>query len=207
MSVAHLRLTIRLGLVAATLVIMGAAAPCANNGGDVLPSWADVFGYSLSDAAAATAVYNTGVQAGNPDTPPPPKVPFDVLVGDTTVRLGTFLYLPIFVADNSGGAPAGFPKNINNQKADADYLDDLVYGDYGVTAFFVEVDGKITVLNNDYIVGTRTPPLLDGTPPGRNYIVAATFLAPLVPGEHSVQLGGIIDGEPAVFLDYSVTVK
>lgn len=186
---------------------LGLAAPWANPGGEVLPPWAQVFGYSLLDAAAATAVYNTGVQADNPDTPPPPRVPFDVLVGDTTIWPDTFIYLPIYVADDSGGTPPGFPKDIKDQHADAEYLDDLVYQEYGVTDFIVEVDGKITVLDNDYIVGTKTPPLLDGTPPGRNYISIATFLSPLAPGKHTVGLGGIIDGEPTVFLDYTVTVR
>lgn len=207
MRLAHRSQGIPFVLAGVILGTLGLAAPCANSGGDVLPPWADVFGYSLLDAAVATAVYNTGMQSGNPDTPPPPRVPFDVLVGDTTIRPGEFIYVPIYVADDSGGVPAGFPKDIYDQKADAEYLDDLVYEEYGVTAFFVEVDGKITVLNNDYIVGTKTPPLLDGTPAGTHYMVAATFCSPLAPGEHTVELGGIIDGEPTVFLDYSVTVK
>ena len=64
-------------------------------GGNVLPASAHPKGYSLSDIAAATAAYNVG-----PSTAPP-NVPFEILVGDTTVKPGTMIYLPIFFADDS----------------------------------------------------------------------------------------------------------
>jgi hypothetical protein len=47
--------------------------------------------------------------------------------------------------------------------------------------------------------------LLDGTPAGQ-YIVSAAFLAPLKPGKHTVGIGGIINGDPVVFVSYEVTV-
>jgi hypothetical protein len=193
-------------MVAGAAVGLMGAAPSSGGGGEVLPASANPKGYSLVDIAAATAVYNTGVQAGSPQTPPPPDVPFAVLVGDATVKPGTFIYLPIFVADDSGGAP-GFPANVKDQKADANYLLDLIFGDFQVTAFIVQVDGRTTVLDADYVSGTTTPPLLDGTPPGRNYIVDAAFLTPLTPGKHVVGIGGVIDGDPVVFQEYTVTVK
>lgn len=190
-------------LLGAVVGFAAFAAPAlADDGGDVLPPIEPV----LALTAQATAVYNTGTQAGL--TLPPPPLPFLVLVSDTTVRQGTLVYLPIYVADDSGPGPfPGFPANINNQKADQEYMANLIYDAYGVTDFLVQVDGKTTVLNDDFTVGVKTPPLLDGTPPGRDYIVAATFLTPLNRGTHTVSIGGVIDDEPVVFVSYSVTVK
>jgi hypothetical protein len=175
--------------------------------GEVLPADARVHGFFLEDAAEATAVYNTGIQSGNPLTPPPPDVPFHVLVGDTTLCPGTTLYVPIFVSDDSAPIPPGFPTHIADQDADADFLDALVLNEFGVTAFIVQVDGKTTILSNDYITGVTTPPLLDGTPAGTHYIVSAAFLTPLKPGKHTVGIGGIIGGAPVVFVSYNVTVN
>jgi hypothetical protein len=191
----------------AVLGILTCTASALAGGGNVLPASATPKGYSLSNIAVATAVFNTGQMTGNPGTPPPPDVPFDILVADTTVKPGTMLYLPIFVADDSGGAPAGFPADISDQDADADYLDGLVLNQFGVEAFIVQVDGKTTVLDDDYVTGTTTAPLLDGTPAGTHYIVSAAFLTPLTPGKHVVSIGGIIAGVPVVFISMSVTVQ
>jgi hypothetical protein len=206
MIATQFRSFVRVIVASAAVGLMG-AVPSGGGGGEVIPASANPKGQSLLDMAAATAVYNTGVQAGNPLTPPPPEVPFEVLVGDVTVRPGTFIYLPIFVADDSGGAPAGFPANVSDQNADATYLEDLIFGEAQVSAFVVQVDGRTTVLDADYISGTKTAPLLDGTPAGTNYIVDAAFLTPLSPGKHVVGIGGLIDGEPVGFLEYGVTVK
>jgi hypothetical protein len=157
--------------------------------------------------AVLTAVYNSGITSGNPLTPPPPNVPFAILVADTTVRPGTMIYLPIFFLDDSGGAHPGFPADITDQEADADYLDSQVFDMFDVTAFIVQVDGHTTILDDDYVSGVTTPPLLDGTPPGTRYIISAAFLTPLTPGTHTVAIGGIIDGVPVVFLSYNVTVR
>jgi hypothetical protein len=142
----------------------------------------------------------------NPLTPPPPDVPFHILVHDATVKPGTMLYLPIFVADDSGGAPPGFPTDITDQEADAEYLNSLVLDMFNVEAFIVQVDGQTTILDDDYVTGTTTASLLDGTPPGTHYICSAAFLTPLTPGKHTVAIGGIIEGIPVVFLSYNVTV-
>jgi hypothetical protein len=123
--------------VVAVLICTGSALA---QGGHVLPACATPHGYSLSHMATETAVYNTGIIADNPLTPPPP-----------------------------------------------------------------EVDGVTTILDDDYIRSVRTPPLLDGG--GDEYIVCAAFLTPLTPGEHTVGVGGIVNGEPVVFLSYNVTVR
>jgi hypothetical protein len=173
-------------------------------GGYVLPPFAIPYGYSLFDMAEETAVYNVGIFVG--DTPTPPDVPFEVLEGDTTVSPGTILYVPIFFADNSPPLPSyGFPKNIADQEADADYLDFVVFTDYGVTAFFVQVDGENTILDDDYITGVKTAPLADGG--GNRYISTACFLSPLTRGAHTVGFGGIVDGAPVVFISHTVTVR
>lgn len=170
--------------------------------GRVLPASAKPKGYSLSDIAAATAAYNID------QSTPPPNVPFKILVGDTTVKPDTMFYLPIFFADDSTNPPAapGFPTNISNRDADADYL----YSQAGVDAFIVQVDDKLTILDDDYVRGVKVALLPDGA---THYIVSAAFLTPLTPGKHTVGIGGVIDGgsddddEPVVFVSYDVTVR
>jgi hypothetical protein len=180
------------------------SAPAFAGGGAVLPP--DPL--ALAVTAEVTAVYNTGQMTGNPLTPPPPNVPFLILVGNTTVREGTFIYLPVFAADDSGPGPfPGFPANILNQRADQEYLANFIFNNYGVTDFLVQVDGQTTVLDNSYITGVPTPPLLDGTPAGRDYICSAAFLTPLTRGTHTIGIGGVIGGAPVVFVSYTVTVK
>jgi len=186
----------------AVLGVLTCTASALAGGGNVQPSSAKPKGYSLLEMAEETAVYNVGGTL--------PDVPFEVLVGriaDYTVKPGTMLYLPIFYVDDSGGAPPGFPTDITDQDADADFLASYAFGAFGVTDFIVQVDGKTTVLNDDYISGVTTAPLPDGTPPGTHYILSAAFLTPLTPGAHTVGLGGIIGGEPVVFVSYNVTVK
>jgi hypothetical protein len=193
-------------LVAVLSVLTGTAAAMTGSG-NVLPASATPKGYSLSDMAVETAVYNSGITTGNPLTPPPPDVPFEILVGDTTVKPGTMVYLPIFYWDDSGGASPGFPTDITDQAADVAFLDNTVLDLYGVTAFIVQVDGQTTILDDDYISGVTTAPLLDATPGGTHYIISAAFLTPLTPGVHTVGIGGIVDGVPVVFVSYNVTVR
>jgi hypothetical protein len=115
--------------------------------------------------------------------------------------------MPIFFFDDSGGAPPGFPADITDQKADIAFLKGVLFNTYGITALIVQVDGKTTALDDHYITGVKTAPLLDGSPAGTNYITSSAFLTPLTPGDHTVAIGGIIDGEPVVFLSYHVTVR
>jgi hypothetical protein len=194
-------------VVLAVVCVLACAAHARAGGGNVLPSSAKPKGYSLADIAVATAVYNSGVTSGNPSTPPPPPVPFQILVGDATVKPGTMIYLPVFFEDDSGGAPPGFPADVTDQDAAADYLDGVALAQFGVSAFIVQVDGQTTVLDDSYVRGVETAPLLDGVPPGTHYIISAAFLTPLTPGEHTVSVGGIVDGEPVAFLTYHVTVR
>jgi hypothetical protein len=200
----------RVRIVKVLLAVLGVFAcesPALAGGGEVLPATAKPRGYSLTHAAQVTAVYNTGVDADSPLTPPPPDVPFHILKGDVTVKPGTMLYLPVFHADDSGVIPPGFPGNVNDQEACADFLNDLVLDDFGVDRFIIQVDGQTTELDDEHIVGTKTKPLLDGPPAGTNYIVCAAFLTPLSKGTHTVGFGGIIGGEDVVFVSFEVTVR
>lgn len=192
----------RLAAIPLILALSAFALPAAaGSGGNVHPANAKMKGYSLVDAARATAVWNTG-----PHSATPPALPFRATAADATVKPGTTLYIPIFFADDSGEVVGDFPDDVTDQDADAEYLLDLIYDLYGVTDFLISVDGKITVLDPSYIAGTKTPPLQDGPPAGTNYIVSAAYLTPLTPGHHTIGIGGVIDGQPVVFRTYDVTV-
>jgi hypothetical protein len=207
-----------LGVVLALISLALSASAARAGGGNVMPANANPKGYSLAAAAAATAVYDTGAESGNPATPPPPQLPFQLVIDDITVKPGTMLYVPVFHADDSGVPdPAPFPASLNNPAVNADYLIDAVNAfihdvvglpdSVVIDSFVVFVDGKPTVLNPDYTVGVTTPPLLDGPPAGTHFIVSGVFLTPLTPGNHTVGIGGLIAGQPAEFAERNVTVK
>jgi hypothetical protein len=189
-------------------VLIGAfalAAPAALAGGKVLPAQAHPTGSTLADAAKATAVYNTG------GAEQAPAAKYQILtLGDATVAPGTFLYVPVFFADDSPPVnPASFPASLDNQQANADYLLSAIEAFTGlddVVATFIEIDGDLTVLDANYVSGVTTAPLGDGG--GTHYIVSAAFVNPLKPGEHTLRIGavladGTLIGPPAS----TITVK
>ncbi len=178
-------------------------------GGNVHPSGANAKGYSLIEMAAITAYYNSYfINFGPSPSNPPPDVPIQILFADATVRPGTWFYVPVYYADDAGGAPPGFPTDIDDQAADAEYIENAVLTGFGISALVVAVDGVVTPLDGSYISGVTSPvPLIDGAPPlGSHYICLAAFLTPLSPGAHKVAIVGIIDGEPVQLLQYAVTV-
>jgi hypothetical protein len=200
------------GLFVTTIgMALGVTGLAFAGGGNVHPSNAKSQGYSLIDMAKITAYYNSYSAAFGPSpSNPPPKVPFQVLVADATVSPGTWIYVPVFYTDDAGGAPPGFPANVGDQAADAAFLESYIFdfGGFGITSLFLEVDSQITTLDGGYISGVISPkPLVDGTPSGSRYICSAAFLTPLSPGVHTVNIGGIIEGEPVAFLTYKVTVR
>jgi len=193
------------------LALPPCGSPCCCSEGDtVLPPWACPYGYSLWDMAEETAAYNVGELMDPPVSEPLPDVPFEILVAtipEYTVKPGTMLYVPIFYADDTISPPSPpFPTDLWDQEADAEYLLECatVLTDEDTTAFIVQVDGKTTVLCDDYAVGVKTPQLPDG---GHHYMVSAVFINPLTPGQHTIGIGGLIGGEPVVFVSYSVTVE
>jgi hypothetical protein len=194
--------------VAAIGMVLGAAGPALAGGGNVLPSEARAKGYSLAELARITGPYVTGSYSESPDTPPPPDIPFHiVLPGDATVRPGTMLYLPVNFIDDAGFTFPGFPATVGDQAADAAFLASADFISFNVTQNFVEVDGQITTLDNGYVSGVVSSPLLDGTPTGSRYIVQAVFLTPLTPGQHTVRVGGFIDGKPVVLNSFALKVR
>jgi hypothetical protein len=202
-----MKATRRVLCVAAIGTLLGAAGPAPAGGGNVRPAKATPKGYSLAEMARITGPYVTGSYSASPETPPPPDVPFHIAVGDATVGPGTMLYLPVFFVDDAGFALPGFPATVGDQAVDAAFLASLALTFFGVTQNFVEVDGQITTLDDGYVAGVVSSPLLDGTPTGSRYIVQAVFLTPLPPGEHTVGLGGFVDGEPVVFYSFTLTVR
>jgi hypothetical protein len=200
------------------LVILAAASAAvrpaiAGGGGNVMPAQAHQRGYSLADLAEATAAFNVGSR--NPADLPP--IPFQVLFtpqgGDSntfTVRPGTMFYVPLLSIDDSPPILGNFPADLNDQAA----LEDYVFGtaQIGVDLLQIIVDGKVTNLGPDYVVGVTTPPLPDGG--GTHYIVPAAVLGPLSPGVHTVVIrnhadGAAIGGPPGFSFTgtYMITVR
>ena len=103
--------TSRIALLGAALGVVATASP-ALAGGNVLPPTARPKGYSLAEAARATAVFNVG-----PRTPGTlPQVPFQILyvtpgqaAGTFVVRPGTMLYVPIFYVTDSPPILGDYP--------------------------------------------------------------------------------------------------
>jgi len=171
---------------------MADVAPKAHaHGGNVLPPTAKPRGYSLQEIAAATAVFNTGDRSG---TPPP--VPFQILYTTGTpaittfeVEPGTMLFVPILYSDNSAPILGDFP-DVNDQEAVADYY----FNPEQLGAEFIEVvvDGQVTTITPEYVVGAETP----GLPTGGNlYTTAGVFLTPLSKGVHTVTIRARLTGE------------
>ena len=158
---------------------------------DILPPDAIVHGYSLKDAAEATANYNLSQGTTPLDVP----FQFVPLEGTTTVTEGTFLYLPIFFSDNSPPILGNFPNDVQNQFADAVYFFDPADG-IGLEEVDVTVDNERTVsLGPEYVVGFNTRPLLDGA---TKDVQLATFLAPLSKGTHTIAVHVELDGAAAL---------
>ena len=188
-------------LIGALLCSLMSASPLLAGGGNVLPPTAQPRGYSLVQAAAATAGFNTGNRI--PENLPG-SFPFRILYvppsGDTTFHIpaGTFLYIPVVYSDDVDAALWPYP-DVNDAKAVSDYYFDP--NQLGAEFIRVVVDGKVTELGPKYAVGAVTPGLPTG---GNNYTVVALFLTPLSPGTHTVAIpdrftGGFIQMYPDFF--------
>jgi hypothetical protein len=208
----------RVVLLAAVLGLVAGASPAVAGGGQVLPAKAKPKGYSLTDMAKATAVFNTGSRAA--DTLP--DVPFQILYippGESTntfvVKPGTMFYVPIFYSNDSPPTLGDIPDVTDPDEVAHYYFDQ---SQLGVTVLEVEVDGEVTELGPEYTAGAITPPLPDGG--GTRYTTAAVFLTPLSKGRHTVTIrmemtGDALDEYPEFFPDgtasfeatYTVIVK
>jgi hypothetical protein len=186
--------TRRLVSLAILAAVTAAVRPAiAGGGGNVMPAQARQRGYSLADLARATAAFNVGDR--NPADLPP--IPFQVLFtpvnGNSnmfTVRTGTMFYVPLLSIDDSPPILGNFPADLNDRAA----LEAYVFGpdQIGVDLLQIVVDGKLTNLGPEYVVGVTTPPLPDGG--GTHYIVPAAVLGPLSPGTHTVVIRNHVSG-------------
>jgi hypothetical protein len=200
---------VTLGMV---LSIVTSAAPARAGGGNVLPPTARPHGYSLTDMASATAIFNSGLR----DTQPPPT-PFQMLYQDRThpenttfrVKPGTMLYVPVVFYTDSPPVPPDFP-DLSNARDVRDFF--FNPSRFGVTNIEIDVDGQPNFLGPDYLAAVTTEqPLQDGVPGGHHYIGAAAFLTPLTKGCHTVRIQASAEGPdtfgPFVFeLTYTVIV-
>lgn len=183
-------LAARAWIAAACLLV---AAPAFAGGGNVLPPTASAKGYSLSEAAAATAHFNEGPRTPDtvpsgfpfqilyspPDGSPPP--PFDV-------RTGTMFYVPLVYSDSTDGAFWPFP-DVTDPEAVSDYYYDPAQ--LGAEVVEIVVDGKVTALGPRYAVGAMTP----GLPSGADaYTTIAAYLTPMSKGTHTVTIRVLLDG-------------
>ena len=198
-----------ISILAVCLFLLTFATPAFAGGGNVQPPTAHPKGYSLADAAAATAYFNTGPRT--PDTLPE-GFPFQILYVDVNgepetfhVRPGTMLYVPVVYSDDTDGLNWPFP-DVNDPQAVSDYYFDPAQ--LGAETLTIAVDGNVTSLGPRYAVGAETPGLPSG---GNNYTVVAAFLTPLTKGTHTVSIdvyldGAFIGGVFAFTAEYTVIV-
>jgi hypothetical protein len=175
----------------------------APGGGDVLPATANAHGYSLTDMAGATALFNTG---GGPSQLP--NTPFQVLYVDPntvtvnqvngglvvggsnqfTVKPGTPFYVPLAYSDDSPPIVGSFP---TTPQAAADYI--FSHDQNGLVDAQIVVDGHATSIGAAYVAGpVHTSPLADGG--GTHYIAVGALLTPMSPGVHTVTISGEFSG-------------
>src|SRR5262249_23128546 len=111
--------------------------------------------------------------------------------------------------DDSPPIVGDFPDDLNNRAE----LEAYVFGpdQIGVDLLQIIVDGKVTHLGPEYVVGVTTPHQLpDGG--GTHYIVPAAVLGPLSPGEHTVVIktpvsGVAVGGPPGSGFEGTYTIN
>lgn len=181
-----------IGILGAILCVLAFAAPALAGGGNVLPPTALPKGYSLAEAAAATAYFNTGLRT--PDTLPK-NFPFQILYvasdqpGVFSVKPGTMLYVPVVYSDDTDSQYWPFP-DVNDPQAVQNYYFDPAQ--LGAEFINIEVDGNVTSLGPGYAVGAVTSGLPSG---GNNYTVVGAFLTPLPTGTHTVKITARLSGD------------
>ena len=186
------RAALALGVI---LVLMCVAVPVSAHGRYVLPANQQVGGYSLTDMARKTALFNTSDHSASLY----PSIPAQMLYASTTntfvVGDHTRFYVPLVYADDSPPVVGTFPTS--HQRALHYFFDRKQLGGqhYAIT-----VDGHTTPIGRDYLAGpVTTPPLLDGG--GRHYVVLAAFLAPLHEGRHTIRISGELSGKLVIDLN------
>jgi hypothetical protein len=206
---------VRIVILSMVLSIVTSAAPALAGGGDVLPPSQQPYGFSLTDMAGITAIFNSGRR-----NTPPPITPFQILYlnldnlddpNNTVfhVSRGTVLYVPVVFYTDSPPVPDDFP-NLSNEHDVRSFMFDKHR--FGLKVAEIDVDKHRNHLGPDYIAAVTTAqPLQDGVPGGHHYIVVAAFLKPLTKGKHFVTIRAYADGPdafglPPFELTYTVIV-
>ncbi len=189
--------------VVVALSLSMVALPTAAAKPKVLAPSEEPRGYSLAEAAAATAYFNAGARDSSTLGDLPQTFqgrPFQMLYipGDGSafsatfpVRTGTMLYVPVYFKT---GVEGELP-DLDDHEALADW-----FFTPPPTVLTISVDGVVTALGRDYVVGAETPGLPGGA--GDLYTGVAAFVAPLAPGSHQVVIS--IDGFQ---ISYTVNVR
>lgn len=176
------------------LGVLGSTVPVAHaGGGHVLPAAAQPNGYSLEDAAAATAHFYAGPRT---DDTLPEDFPFQILINQPGQTSGTFVvapgskfYVPIVAFDDSDPILGDFPDVSSPEEVATYYFDG---SQLGAEYFEIVVDGDVTSLDSGYTVGAETPGLPTG---GDLWTVAAAFLTPMSRGTHTVTIRTLLTGD------------
>jgi len=164
------------------------SAPLA--GGNVVPAQAQPKGYSLTKLATATAAFNVTDHSGTP-----PNVPFQMLVWKGAnepfhVRPGTMLYVPILYNSDSPPVVGDYP-DVTDRAALLDYW--YSQQEFGVVYTNITVDGQVTSLGPDYLVGVKFAQPLPDT--AMQYMTVAAVLTPLTKGQHTVEISALATGD------------
>lgn len=193
------------------LFLVASSATAANGSGQVLPPAATPLGWSIDDMAAAVANFSI---SGN-DLAYYPDTPFQIIYrhpgNSFTVGPGTFLYVKVIFIDDS-------PPVIGDWPADKSGVAEYFFGrtQLGAHDLEIEVDGTVYSLDDPGYVGgpVPTPDSPDGS---ANFIQTGAFVSPLAPGNHTLTIRGVLDGDAilaatggfpfATEITYSITVQ
>lgn len=172
---------------ALTFLVLSWAVPAFAGGGNVLPPTARPHGYSLTDLARITGVFN-GASPWD-GVPPTEGTPFEMLYaranGDKVFHVdpGTTLYVPVAYSIGDG-------IDVDDKAAVANLY--FSPEKYGADYIEIVVDGRVaSLIRFGYPVGAFLP--LDGGGT-LDYSTVAAFLSPLTPGTHKVTIRALFDG-------------